>query len=118
MNQPPPLERPTATHDDCERIANSVITLRFFIGHTSVQKRDYERPRCSRSPALYASRNVLAINLFAAIVLPLLFEVFRVFIGARINSHDDAAFLETGLVCLCVFFGDSPTDECADEASR
>jgi hypothetical protein len=97
MNQPPPLERPTATHDDCDRTDNKVKTTSFFTAGSSLrEEKEYEKAWLSQvSPYSYVSSDGLTINLFAAILLPLSFEVLRVLIGARIDSHYDAAFLET-----------------------
>ena len=50
--------------------------------------------------------------------LPLLLEMSSVLIGARLHSHQDAAFANTSFILLGALLRDAPVAKCCDKAER
>jgi len=76
-----------------------------------------ERETSGRWRGRVTGRRLLVPGPLGTVALPLVFEILRVFFGARRHAHQDAAFLDAGLVVLHAFLRDAPADHRADEAA-
>jgi hypothetical protein len=76
------------------------------------------RPRGARARQDRRARpRRLPVDVLAAVGLPRALEVARVFLAARPDGHQDAAFADALVVLLDALLGDSPADQRADDAA-
>src|SRR2546423_4674215 len=61
---------------------------------------------------------LLAIDVLAAIGLPVVLQVFRVLVIARVDAHHDAALAHAFLIELRALFWNPCADESANESAR